>query len=104
MQAVSLLVHDIYCRQSGKSTYEGGFEAFADLLPDAKCQSLGYHRIQTMKNDTEDERMGKIFLFWHVYTMDKALSLRLGRPSFIQDWDMSLPYPVHESGLFSLGT
>ncbi|KAF2676907.1 hypothetical protein K458DRAFT_424397 [Lentithecium fluviatile CBS 122367] len=57
------------------------------------CQNLGYHRIQTMKDDTEDERMAKIHIFWHIYLMDKTLSLRLGRASIIQDWDMSLPYP-----------
>jgi hypothetical protein len=57
-----------------------------------------------MKDDTDDERMGKIFLFWHIYTMDKALSLRLGRAPIIQDWDMSLPLPVHDSGLYSLAS
>jgi len=48
--------------------------------------------------------MGKIFLFWHIYTMDKTLSLRLGRAAIIQDWDMSLPYPVHDTGLYSLAS
>ena len=57
------------------------------------CQSLGYHRISSMKDDNAEERSAKIHVFWYVYTMDKTLSLRLGRASVIQDWDMSLPYP-----------
>ncbi|KAF2635490.1 hypothetical protein P280DRAFT_436975 [Massarina eburnea CBS 473.64] len=61
------------------------------------AQNLGYHRIQTMINDTEDERNAKINAFWFIYMMDKTLSLRLGRASVIQDWDMSLPYPSMES-------
>jgi hypothetical protein len=57
------------------------------------CQSLGYHRISSMKDDNDEERSAKIHVFWFIYTMDKTLSLRLGRASVIQDWDMSLPYP-----------
>ncbi|ORY11063.1 fungal-specific transcription factor domain-domain-containing protein [Clohesyomyces aquaticus] len=57
------------------------------------CQHLGYHRIETMKDDTLDERAAKIQLFWFIYVLDKTLSLRLGRASSIQDWDMSLPFP-----------
>jgi hypothetical protein len=56
------------------------------------CQVLGYHRYQTFKDDTEEERDDKIHIFWMIYIFDKTLSLRLGRPSFIQDWDISLPY------------
>ncbi|KAJ4287806.1 hypothetical protein N0V90_012510 [Kalmusia sp. IMI 367209] len=60
-------------------------------------QNLGYHRYQTMKDDSEDERNAKIHVFWFIYMMDKTLSLRLGRASIIQDWDMSLPYPNIDS-------
>ncbi|KAH7385439.1 fungal-specific transcription factor domain-containing protein [Phaeosphaeria sp. MPI-PUGE-AT-0046c] len=56
------------------------------------CQALGYHRYQTMKDDTEEERNEKIHLFWMIYMFDKTMSLRLGRPSVIQDWDISLPF------------
>lgn len=54
-------------------------------------QNLGYHRYQTLQNDEEEERNSKIHLFWMIYMFDKQLSLRLGRASVIQDWDMSLP-------------
>jgi hypothetical protein len=60
-------------------------------------QNLGYHRYQTMKEDSEEDRNAKIHVFWFIYVMDKTLSLRLGRASIIQDWDMSLPYPNIDS-------
>ena len=55
-------------------------------------QHLGYHRINTMVNDSPEDRDAKIHLFWHIYFFDKTLSLRLGRSSIIQDWDISLPF------------
>jgi hypothetical protein len=58
------------------------------------CQNLGYHRINTMANDTPEDRNAKIHIFWMIYMFDKTLSLRLGRSSVIQDWDISLPYVV----------
>lgn len=54
-------------------------------------QNLGYHRFQTFMNDEQEERNSKVHLFWMIYMFDKQLSLRLGRASVIQDWDMSLP-------------
>lgn len=57
-----------------------------------QAQSLGYHRVSTMKDDSPEERSGKINTFWFLYMMDKTLSLRLGRASAIQDWDLSLPF------------
>lgn len=44
-----------------------------------------------MKDDTAEDKYAKIHIFWFIYIMDKSLSLRLGRPSMIQDWDISLP-------------
>lgn len=58
------------------------------------CQTLGYHRRSSMKDDTEEERSAKLHVFWFIYLIDKTLSLRLGRASAIQDWDMDVPYPV----------
>ncbi|KPM41272.1 hypothetical protein AK830_g5296 [Neonectria ditissima] len=59
------------------------------------CQTLGYHRISSLKGPT-DKKDRKQFLFWSVYFMDKSLSLRLGRASTIQDWDISVPIPATE--------
>jgi hypothetical protein len=52
------------------------------------CHSLGYHRYSTMKDDTGEQRTAKIHAFWFTYMIDKNLSLRLGRPSSLQDWDV----------------
>lgn len=60
------------------------------------CISLGYHRINTMIHDTPEEKQSKIYIFWMIYMFDKTLSLRLGRSSILQDWDISLPF-VHEN-------
>ena len=62
------------------------------------CQNLGYHRINTMVNDTPEVRKSKIHIFWMIYMFDKTLSLRLGRASAIQDWDISLPYVLPSDG------
>ena len=56
------------------------------------CQRLGYHRIETMSNDSVEERNSKIYIFWMIYMFDKTISLRLGRASAIQDWDITLPF------------
>ncbi|KAH6972727.1 hypothetical protein BKA56DRAFT_493048 [Ilyonectria sp. MPI-CAGE-AT-0026] len=56
------------------------------------CQTLGYHRLSSLK-DQVNKSDRKQFLFWFVYFMDKSLSLRLGRVSTIQDWDVSVPMP-----------
>jgi hypothetical protein len=57
------------------------------------CQTLGYHRLASVKNDKQDEFQYKQFLFWSIYFIDKSLSLRLGRPSTIPDWDITVPRP-----------
>ncbi|KAM5383562.1 hypothetical protein ACJZ2D_002011 [Fusarium nematophilum] len=57
------------------------------------CQTLGYHRLSTMKNDKLHDVQRKQFLFWNVYFIDKSLSLRLGRASTIPDWDITVPLP-----------
>jgi hypothetical protein len=36
------------------------------------CQDLGYHRYQTMKDDSEDDRNTKIYVFWLIYMFDKT--------------------------------
>lgn len=58
------------------------------------CQTLSYHRSASMKNDKHDDFQYKQFLFWSIYFIDKSLSLRLGRPSTIPDWDITVPQPT----------
>ncbi|KAL2754889.1 hypothetical protein ACRALDRAFT_2107864, partial [Sodiomyces alcalophilus JCM 7366] len=57
------------------------------------CQTLGYHRATSMKNDTSADRTFKLGVFWSTYFLEKSLSLRLGRASTIQDWDVTTPLP-----------
>ncbi|KAH9905404.1 fungal-specific transcription factor domain protein [Xylariomycetidae sp. FL2044] len=56
------------------------------------CRTLGWHQAQTMKDDTPQVKSEKSLLFWCTYMLDKALSLRLGRASVLQDYDISLPH------------
>ncbi|KAM0231071.1 hypothetical protein ACHAP5_011196 [Fusarium lateritium] len=57
------------------------------------CQTLSYHRLASMKNDKHEDFQYKQFLFWSIYFIDKSLSLRLGRPSTIPEWDITVPQP-----------
>ncbi|KAK1573909.1 fungal-specific transcription factor domain-containing protein [Colletotrichum navitas] len=72
------------------------------------CQTLGYHRIESLKCSKSD---GKAtvhgmhwhqFLFWNVYYIDKSLSLRLGRASTIPDWHITMPLPTVKEQTASL--
>ncbi|KAI1258936.1 fungal-specific transcription factor domain protein [Xylariaceae sp. FL1019] len=61
------------------------------------CRTLGYHQMLTMKDDPTETKASKSLLFWCTYMLDKALSLRLGRASVLQDYDISLPHVTPES-------
>ncbi|KAH6894642.1 hypothetical protein B0T10DRAFT_258238 [Thelonectria olida] len=54
----------------------------------AMCQTLGWHRLEDAETDANNT---KLSIFWFCYMMDKGLSLRFGRNSVIQDWDVSTP-------------
>ena len=61
--------------------------------------SAGFHRLPKKPSDKEHTK--KRAIFWLVYSLDKALSLSLGRPSTIQDFDISterLGYPDEVQG------
>jgi len=62
------------------------------------CQTLGYHHIGRKSDDSKGELSHKQDLFWFLYVMDKGLSLRLGRASTIQDWDVTIPLPESTPG------
>ncbi|CAJ2503671.1 Uu.00g110650.m01.CDS01 [Anthostomella pinea] len=61
------------------------------------CRTLGYHQAHTMRDDDAQTKADKSLLFWCVYMLDKALSLRLGRASVMQDYDISLPHVVPDA-------
>lgn len=53
------------------------------------CQSLGYHRLLPDRSGDNEVYVKRAMLFWSVYFIDKSLSLRLGRASSLQDFDIS---------------
>ncbi|VUC23391.1 unnamed protein product [Clonostachys rosea] len=55
------------------------------------CQTLGYHRRSRMENHGENAKEDKEKLFWSVYRLDKALSLRLGRTPVVVEHEIALP-------------
>ncbi|QQK43496.1 C6 transcription factor, putative [Penicillium digitatum] len=60
------------------------------------CQTLGYHRFTSMEHDSLPVQRQKQDLFWAVYAILNMMSLRLGRASSIQNYDISLP-PLDEN-------
>jgi hypothetical protein len=54
------------------------------------CQTLGYHRATSLVNKSPENSRHAQFLFWTSCFIDKSLSLRLGRPSTIPDWDITI--------------
>ncbi|KAF2110458.1 fungal-specific transcription factor domain-containing protein [Lophiotrema nucula] len=65
------------------------------------CLSLGYHRHAYLIGEDDDARNRRAVLFWCAYILDKALALRLGRPSTLQDYDITLSrtiQPIVEFG------
>lgn len=62
------------------------------------CYALGLHRksYQAPDGSTASKIPYEQLLFWCVYSIDKCLSLRLGRASLIPDWDITTPIPTFE--------
>ncbi|PYH78788.1 hypothetical protein BO82DRAFT_341694 [Aspergillus uvarum CBS 121591] len=85
----------IHCLQHGKPFTAWSFISKASLI----SQALGLHSphatmgpagLEEAEED-EDKIQRKMRLFWAVYVLEKALALRLGRPSTIHDADITLP-------------
>jgi hypothetical protein len=57
------------------------------------AQSLGWHRKSSLTGDDEGQKNRKMMVFWFLYIIDKGLSLRLGRASNMQDYDIDMPLP-----------
>ncbi|KAJ5323655.1 hypothetical protein N7476_002255 [Penicillium atrosanguineum] len=58
------------------------------------CQTLGYHRLSSMEQDSQDVQEKKQTIFWSVFTILNFLSLRLGRASPVPDYDIGVPSPL----------
>ncbi|KAL2007936.1 hypothetical protein VTN00DRAFT_7918 [Thermoascus crustaceus] len=61
------------------------------------CQALGYHRSVAAPGDSVEDIELKKRVFWYVYVIDKSLSLRLGRSSTLQEYDIALDLPAKSS-------
>lgn len=66
------------------------------------CQRGGFHRSERLACEQPQAARLKRILFWHVYTMDKGLSLRLGQSSVIHDCDITIPRTFEFDG-FGIG-
>ncbi|KAF6815489.1 fungal specific transcription factor domain-containing protein [Colletotrichum musicola] len=86
----ALLVAAVYAIDVSKASLAWLFTSTAASL----CQTLGYHRVSQSRSESAGPRDIKTLLFWHVYMLDKTLSLRTGRASVMQDWDITLPRKV----------
>ncbi|EFQ26850.1 fungal specific transcription factor domain-containing protein [Colletotrichum graminicola M1.001] len=86
----ALLLAAVYSIDVSKASLAWLFTSTAASL----CQTLGYHRVSQARSESAGPRDIKTLLFWHVYMLDKTLSLRTGRASVIQDWDITLPRRV----------
>ncbi|KAJ9636366.1 hypothetical protein H2199_008041 [Coniosporium tulheliwenetii] len=62
------------------------------------CQTLGYHRASSVKDDSPESAAAKRSLFWYTYWMDKTLSLRIGRSPSIQDYEIDIDFPAPSPG------
>ncbi|KAF5135079.1 putative transcriptional regulatory protein C11D3.07c [Metarhizium anisopliae] len=63
------------------------------------CQTGGFHRSESLKFDPPATAKLKRILFWHVYTLDKGLGLRLGRAPVIHECDIDIPRVFEFDGL-----
>ncbi|KAJ5185889.1 Transcription factor [Penicillium cf. griseofulvum] len=88
----------IYCLQQGKPFAAWAFISKASLM----SQALGMHISHAMLYETAEETDRKIRLFWAIYTVEKEISLRLGRSSTIRDHDITLPRLILDRKMTSL--
>ncbi|KAK7973848.1 subtilisin-like serine protease [Apiospora arundinis] len=63
------------------------------------CRTLGLHQEHTLRGDTPELRRNKALIFWSAYMLDKGLSLRLGRASVLQDYDIGVPAVLERTAL-----
>lgn len=67
------------------------------------CQTLGYHRLRSRRENDQPLRAAQERLFWAVYGFEKGLSLRLGRSSNIRDTEITLQLDPDEPRSTKLG-
>ncbi|UKZ79009.1 hypothetical protein TrVFT333_006760 [Trichoderma virens FT-333] len=83
----ALYMASLHCLCQGKVSTAWTFISRASLM----CLALGLHSSQAMAVEQENAMQRKTCLFWAVYALEKAVALRLGRPSTIRDEDITIP-------------
>jgi hypothetical protein len=58
----------------------------------AMCQTLGFHRSSQLRTEMKHSAESKKHVFWALYSMDKNISLNLGRTSHFDDDDIDVEY------------
>ncbi|PYH45753.1 putative C6 transcription factor [Aspergillus saccharolyticus JOP 1030-1] len=89
----ALAIGALYAIEMSKPSFALTLTSTASRL----CQTLGYHRISSSERDSDTIRGRQ--LFWTIYTLDKGISLRLGRASTIQDYDITMLGPKDSMGV-----
>ncbi|KAF9889991.1 hypothetical protein FE257_006671 [Aspergillus nanangensis] len=83
----ALYMASLYCLHRGKVSTAWTFISRVSLM----CLALGLHSSHAMVMEQENTMQRKMCLFWAVYALEKAVALRLGRPSTIRDQDITIP-------------
>ncbi|KAJ3472733.1 hypothetical protein NLG97_g10756 [Lecanicillium saksenae] len=83
----ALLLGSLYAVDVSRPTVAWHFASAGAQL----CLTGGFHRQDTLKHDPPEVARIKRILFWHIYTLDKGLGLRLGRASVIHECDIDIP-------------
>lgn len=82
-----LLMATTYAVEMSSFTLAWRFNVTAATI----CQTLGYHRAMSAEAAADPSNEIKKLIFWFCYSFDKAFSLRFGRSSVIQDYDITAP-------------
>lgn len=83
----ALYMASLHCLHQGTVSTAWTFISRASLM----CLALGLHSSQAMITEQESAVQRKMCLFWAVYALEKAVALRLCRPSTIRDQDITIP-------------
>ncbi|GFF64681.1 hypothetical protein IFM62136_06038 [Aspergillus lentulus] len=83
----ALYMASLHCLHRGKVSTAWTFISRASLM----CLALGLHSSHALVTEQESAVQRKMCLFWAVYALEKAVALRLGRPSTIRDQDITIP-------------
>ncbi|KAL3442322.1 hypothetical protein BJX65DRAFT_299074 [Aspergillus insuetus] len=94
----ALYMATTHCLHHGKSFTAWTFISRASLM----CQALGLHSSNGLAKGYSDAAQRQLHLFWAVYVLEKALALRLGRPSTIRDRDITVPRLALDQKMASL--